>query len=82
MNRFVGCVAAALVAVLVMLVLPAAGQAKVTTYTLRYGPVSMGGFNVALPKAPVKAPGVDGYVIGHDRLAGRRARPAPSRSAT
>jgi plastocyanin len=46
------------------LVLPAAGQARVRTLTLRYGPVSMGGFNVALPKAPVRAPGVDGYVTG------------------
>ena len=64
MNRFAGCVAAALVAVLVMLALPAAGHARVTTYKLRYGPISMGGFNVALPKAPVKAPGVDGYVTG------------------
>ena len=44
------------------LLLPAAGEAKVTTYKLRFGPVNMGGFNVALPKAPTRAPGVDGYV--------------------
>ena len=58
------CVGAVLVASVAALVLPAAAQARVRTFTLRYGPVGMGGFNVALPKAPVKAPGVDGYVTG------------------
>ena len=58
------------------LLLPAAGQAKVKTYTLRYGPVGMGDFNVALPKVPVKAPGVDGYVVGMTAsLVDARGRP-------
>ena len=55
-----------LLALALMIASAAQAQAKaqVKTYTLRYGPVSMGGFNVALPKAPVKAPGIDGYVTG------------------
>ena len=34
------------------------------TYTLQYGPVRTANYNVKFPKVPVKAPGVDGYVVG------------------
>ena len=56
--------ALALVTAAAVLVLPSAAQAKVKTYTLQYGPVRMANFNVKFPKVPVKAPGVDGYVVG------------------
>jgi plastocyanin len=42
----------------------APAQAATQTYTLRSGPTHMGGFNVKFPKAPVRAPQVDGYVVG------------------
>ena len=44
--------------------LAAPAQAATRTYTLRSGPVHMGGFNVKFPKRPVKAPNVNGYVVG------------------
>jgi hypothetical protein len=44
--------------------LPTSAEAARRTMTLRYGPVSMGGFNVEFPKAAVASPGVDGYVVG------------------
>ena len=42
----------------------APAQAATRTYTLRSGPTHMGGFNVKFPKAPVRAPKVNGYVVG------------------
>jgi plastocyanin len=39
-------------------------QAATRSLTLRYGPIAMGDFNVALPKAAVRAPRVDGYIVG------------------
>ena len=51
-----------LVALFVLLVAAAPAGAKTRTLTLRYGPVGMGGYNVEFPKAPVRAPEVDGYV--------------------
>ena len=44
--------------------LAAPADAATRTYTLRSGPVHMGGFNVKFPKRPVKAPNVNGYVVG------------------
>ena len=44
--------------------LPAPAHAATRTYTLRSGPTHMGGFNVKFPKAPVRAPKVNGYVVG------------------
>src|SRR3954469_18089011 len=66
----------ALVAFAIALASPCAAHAGTRTMTLRYGPVEMGGFNVKFPKAPVPAPGVDGYVVkmhadlvdGHGRV--------------
>ena len=40
--------------------LPVAAQGATRTYTLRSGPTHMGGFNVKFPKAPVRAPKVNG----------------------
>src|SRR3954454_6895222 len=54
---------------------PGSARAGTRTITLRYGPVSMGGFNVEFPKVPVRAPGVDGYVVGmHADLEGTHGR--------
>jgi plastocyanin len=62
--------------VLATLLLPSAAQARTHTYTLRYGPVTMGGFNVKFPKAPVRAPQVNGYITHMSaRLVDRRGRP-------
>jgi plastocyanin len=52
-----------LVACALALAIPSAAQAATRTMTLRYGPVSMGGFNVKFPKVSVRSPGVDGYVV-------------------
>jgi plastocyanin len=57
--------AAAFVAAL--LLLPAApASAKLKTYTLRYGPVRIAGFNVKFPKAKVRTPRVGGYIVHMD----------------
>jgi plastocyanin len=61
-RRRVVRVTAVLAVALSALAFSAAGEAKVKTYDLRFGPVRMGGFNVAFPKMPVRAPRVDGYV--------------------
>ena len=56
----------------------APAAAKGRWYTLRYGPVEMGGFNVRLPKPGVRAPGVSGYITRMNaRLVNRRGRPMP-----
>ena len=53
-----------LTAAVLSLLLAGSAQAATKTYTFRHGPVHMGGFNVKFPKAPVKAPNVNGYVVG------------------
>ena len=56
--------------------LASSAQAATRTYTLRYGPVRMGNFNVAFPKANVKAPKVDGSIVRMTvGLVDRRGRP-------
>src|SRR3954463_8970206 len=52
----------ALLIVVFALALATPARAETRTLTLRYGPVHMGGYNVEFPKAPVRAPKVDGYV--------------------
>lgn len=56
--------AALLGAVALVFALLGAGtaSAKVKTYTFRYGPVAMNGFETRLPKVHVKAPGVSGFI--------------------
>jgi hypothetical protein len=54
--------ARSLLVVVFVLALAAPARAETRTLTLRYGPVHMGGYNVEFPKAPVRAPRVDGYV--------------------
>jgi plastocyanin len=52
---------------------PAAATLK--TYTLRFGPVTMGAFNVSLPRGPARTPRVDGYVVRmHARLVDGQGR--------
>src|SRR4051795_13541361 len=54
--------ARSLLVVVFVLALAAPARAETRTLTLRYGPVHMGGYNVEFPKAPVRAPKLDGYV--------------------
>jgi plastocyanin len=62
------------VVLVALLALPA--HAGTRTYTLRHGPVRMENFNVAFPKANVRAPNVDGSIVGMTvRLVDRRGRP-------
>src|SRR4051794_41972919 len=62
-----GRAGAAALVLLAALLLPAAtAAAKLKTYTLRYGPVRMAGFNVKLPKANVPTPRVNGYIVNMD----------------
>src|SRR4051812_23173183 len=68
-------ICAALCALIGLALWPALADAATRTYNLRYGPVSMGGFNVEFPKVVIPAPGVDGYVVGmHARLEDRNGR--------
>lgn len=55
---------------------PSAAAANTHTYTLRYGPIRVGGFETVVPKAAVRTPRVDGYIIRmHARLVNRRGVP-------
>jgi plastocyanin len=66
----------ALLALVAGLALAAPAGAETRTLTLRYGPVHMGGYNVEFPKAPVRAPRLDGYVTHMSAsLVDRRGRP-------
>ena len=65
-----------LTAVGIAFLLAAPADAATKTYTFRHGPTRMENFNVAFPKAPVKAPNVDGYVVGmRVDLVDRKNRP-------
>jgi plastocyanin len=50
------------VCALVALLPAAPASAEIRTYTFRYGPIYMSGFETKLPKVQVKAPGVSGFV--------------------
>jgi hypothetical protein len=53
----------------------ASAAASVRTFTLRSGPVEMGGFNTAYPREWVRTPRVDGSVVRmHARLVDTRGR--------
>ena len=65
----------ALSTIVVMTALASPALAGTRTYTLRHGPVRMENFNVAFPKATVKAPKVNGYIVGHERPPRGPARP-------
>src|SRR4051812_23887080 len=58
------------------LLAPAApAGAEVRTYTLRYGPIRVGGFETVRPRGPVRTPGVNGYIVGmHADLVDARGR--------
>jgi len=67
--------AAALVAAVAGALAPASADAAVRTYTMRYGPVAMGAFNVAYPRGTVAVPPVDGSIVRmHARLVDARGR--------
>jgi plastocyanin len=53
-----------LTAAVLSLLLAGPANAATKTYTFRHGPIRMGGFNVKFPKAAVRAPKVNGYVVG------------------
>ena len=63
--------------IIVVLLLGAAAPAaaKLKTYTLRHGPVAMGGFNVRFANPVVRSPRVDGYIVRmHARLVDAKGR--------
>jgi plastocyanin len=65
-------------ALLALLAAPAAAKRK--TFTARYGPIAMGGFNVRFPAASLRPPRVSGFVVRmHARLVDRRGRPVTIR---
>src|SRR4051794_2047112 len=67
--------AVAVIVAAIALAVPAAAPAATKTLTFRYGPIAMGAFNVEFPKVWVRAPAVDGYVVGmHADLSDARGR--------
>jgi hypothetical protein len=64
-----------LLAVACALLGAAPAQAERHTYTMRYGPVLMGGFNVKYPRGEVRVPQADGSIVRmHARLVDARGR--------
>jgi plastocyanin len=64
-----------LLALAALLLLAAPAQAKLRTFHLRYGPVSMGGFNVKYPRGSVQVPAADGNIVRmHARLVDGKGR--------
>ena len=62
-------------AVAVLLALPSPAAAALKTYSLRYGPVAMAGFNVSFPRGVVRTPRVNGYIVRmHADLVDREGR--------
>jgi hypothetical protein len=67
--------ASAAVGVAALAMWASTAQAAVRTYTLRHGPVTMGGFNVSYPRGYVAAPNVNGSIVRmHARLVDSRGR--------
>ena len=67
--------AAGVVAIAGLLALAPPATARVKTYTLRYGPIVVGGFETVLPRGPVRTPRVDGNIVAmHARVVDRRGR--------
>src|SRR5436305_7494094 len=72
-----GALAAALVALLALSV-PACADAGVRTYKMRFGPISVGGYQVRKDSWYVKNPPVDGYITGmRAHVVDRRGRDIP-----
>ena len=66
---------AGVLAVAMVAVLAPGAAARTRTYTLRYGPIHMGPFQVKLPKVMVPTPRRTGYIVGMQaRLVDRRGR--------
>ena len=66
----------ALLTIVAAAAVPAVAGAAVRTRVVRYGPVEVGAFRTRMPKASIRAPGVDGSLTHMDvRLVGRRGRP-------
>jgi plastocyanin len=57
--RLVACV----VVLSACLLAPAAADAKLKTYTLRYGPVTLGGYQTVYPQPRVKTPKRTGHIV-------------------
>ncbi len=63
---------------LACLLVPAAADAKQQTFTMRYGPVSLGGYETAYPEPWVKTPKRSGYIVRMSaRVVDRRGRRMP-----
>jgi plastocyanin len=72
------CLGALVVAASLTLVPPAVGATR--TYTLRYGPMRVGGFETVLPKVGVRTPRVNGHIVRmHARLVNARGIPVTVR---
>ena len=62
-------------AIALALLTPSPAMAGLKTYSLRFGPVGVGGFNVKLPRGPARTPGVNGYIVRmHSDLVDRQGR--------
>jgi plastocyanin len=58
-----------------LLSVPSPAAAKLKTYTLRFGPVAVGGFNVKLPRGVARTPRVNGDIVRmHADLVDRQGR--------
>jgi plastocyanin len=77
MDRIRGGIAAALAAV-VCLAAPAVAGAKTKTLTMRFGPVSLNGYETGVGNDRAHAPRIEGYVTAmHAHLVDRAGRPIP-----
>ena len=55
------------------LAVPKSADARLKTFTLRFGPVAVGAFDVSLPRGAAATPGVNGYIVRmHADLVDRR----------
>jgi plastocyanin len=70
--------AACIAAVVACMLAPVAASAAEHTYTLRYGPVELGGYRTAFPEPRVKTPKQSGYIVRMNaRLVDRKGNPVP-----
>jgi plastocyanin len=58
-----------------LLALATPARAEVRTFTLRHGPIRLGGFETVRPRGDVRTPGVNGHIVGmHADLVDARGR--------
>jgi plastocyanin len=75
-SRTAPALVATIIAVLLAAALPPAASAARRTYTLRHGPITVGGFQTKFPIEHVRSPRRSGYIVGmQTRVVDRRGRP-------